>query len=291
MSATPSSSSRKEWQPRASLSEALSCGVNWLERARQKNCLAKMPCSLFVAYALPESPALGLSSEMSKLFRFSNRDAPETDSLRDASLRLLSVALKAHFFLAPGQASRHEPFVSSYPDPLNPGGTSVALVHRLDGAPGQPQAIVVGTTDLAFALPLSQGVQRFPVALSSNSYRWLERRKWETIGAKISEPRKSDVDACSRVEDFSFGVLLDFPFELKELVKLIGARWATGIQRWYLPHGYDVDAANEWIQRLSDELSSGGVERLERLFSRELGGRRIETWEQRQRRQGGRTKG
>ena len=253
---------KKEWNPRITIDEALSCSVNWLVRARQKNVLALQHPTLYVAYVVEETPFLGFMQDLSSLFRYSSKDDPETDRARDQALRLLAICAKAHFFIARDALVRHEPYFFSFPDIAHPSMPHYGLVYKMETRPAQ--CIVVSTADLGLASSLKPNVFKFPVVLTKNSYRWFDKKHWNELLKEVDmyehimKPwlAKKESDIAERWTDpstFNFGTLLDVPFELKEHMKPTGVKWADGVKKWYLPRGYDIEPVREYLNWLTTE--------------------------------------
>lgn len=275
---------KKEWNPRISLDEGISCSIQWLMRARQKNVLSPLPPTLYMAYVLDEAPSVGLMRDLSSLFRYSSKDDPDTDRARDQALRLLSVATKAHFFLAKDALVRHEPYFFSIPDISRPADPHHGLIYRLEGR--SAQAIVVASFDLGLASAHRPTAFRFPVVLTKNSYRWFDKKHWASLADEadilersmkpwIAKKEHDIVEKWDNPKDFPFGTLLDIPFEIKEYAKPSGIRWADGLKKWYLPKGFDVDPVIEYAKWL-EETHRDAPSDLEALFWRSAPARKRE---------------
>lgn len=257
-----SSTAKREWNPRISLDEALSCSLGWLVRARQKNVLSPLPPTLYMAYVVDDAPHLGFMRDLSSIFRYSAKDDPEMDRARDQALRLLSVALKAHFFLGRDALVRHEPYLFCIPDLSFPSSPHYGLVYRLETRPAQ--TVIVATCDLGQVSSLRPTSFKFPVVLTKNSFRWLDKKHWIELSKeadvleRILKPwaAKEELNVIEKwtdEKDFPFGTFLEVPFELKDYIKPAGARWADALKRWYLPRGFDVEPVKEYLHWLERE--------------------------------------
>lgn len=257
-----SSLAKREWNPRISLDEALGCSLGWLLRARQKNVLSNLPPTLYTAYVVDDAPHLGFMRDLSSLFRYSAKDDPETDRARDQALRLLSVALKAHFFLGRDSLARHEPYLFSLPDLSSAGSCHYGLVYRLEGRPSQ--TILVGTCDLGMVSTLRPTNFKFPVVLTKNSFKWFDKKHWTELGKeadvfeRIMKPwaARKELDVIEKwtdAKDFPFGTFIDVPYDLKDFIKPSGVRWADALKKWYLPRGFDVEPVREYVRWVEAE--------------------------------------
>lgn len=257
-----SSLAKREWNPRISLDEALSCSLGWLVRARQKNVLSNLPPTLYMAYVVDDAPHLGFMRDLSSLFRYSAKDDPEMDRARDQALRLLSVSIKAHFFLGKDSLARHEPYLFSLPDIANPASCHYGLVYRLEGRPSQ--TIIVANCDLGLVSTLRPTAFRFPVVLTKNSFKWFDKKHWIELGKeadvfdRIMKPwaAKQELNIIEKwtdESDFPFGTFIDVPYDIKDYVKPTGVRWADALKKWYLPRGFDVDPVKEYVKWVESE--------------------------------------
>lgn len=253
---------KREWNPRISLDEALACSVGWLVRARQKNVLSNLPPTLYTAYVVDDAPHLGLMRDLSSLFRYSAKDDPEIDRARDQALRLLSVALKAHFFLNREALARHEPYLFSLPDLSNPASCHYGLVYRLEGRPSQ--TIVVATCDLGLSSTLRPSAFKFPVALTKNSFKWFDKKHWAELAKEanllerlmkpwIAKQELNVIEKWTDEANFPFGAIIDVPYDLKDHLKPTGIKWADTLKKWYLPLGFDVDSVREYARWVASE--------------------------------------
>jgi hypothetical protein len=253
---------KREWNPRISLEEALSCSVGWLSKARDKNVLSSLPPTLYTAYIVDDAPYLGLMRDFSSLFRYSSKDDPELHRARDQALRLLSVALKAHFFIGRDSLARHEPYLFSVPDVSNPGSCHYGLVYRLEGRPNQ--TIMVATCDLGQISSLRPSAYKFPVVLTKNSYKWFDKKHWVELGKEadvfervmkpwVAKQEHNVIEKWTDANDFPFGSFLDVPYELKDYVKPTGIKWADALKKWYLPRGFDIEPVREYIRWVEAE--------------------------------------
>lgn len=257
-----SSLAKREWNPRISLDESLGCSLNWLIRARQKNVLSNLPPTLYTAYVVDDAPHLGFMRDLSSVFRYSSKDDPEMDRVRDQALRLLAVAQKAHFFLGKDALVRHEPYIFSLPDISQPSSCHYGLVYKLESRPSQ--TVMVSTVDLGLVSTLKPTAFRFPVVLTKNSYGWFDKKHWQTLAAEadvferimkpwVAKQELNIIEKWTDEREFPFGTFLDIPFELKDYMKPTGARWADALRKWYLPRGFDVQPVQEYLRWMESE--------------------------------------
>lgn len=261
-----SGSSKRLWTPRLTFEGAHKEALQFLMRCREKNVLVDRPAALYHAYRLDAAwPTEGMV-ELSRYLAFSNRDTPDVDRARDAVVRLLCVALKAHFFLDAEAIVRHEPYVFFTPDLFRPGEFRHGLVYTLEHE-HRPFSLVVSEWDLTLAASLQPKVKpgdRFPVVLRQDSYKWLETKRWRELKELAADQPwlenrtwgkqrslMDQVNAWTEVGTFPFGTLLTYDRAIKDEVAATGAEWARGVKHWFLPKGWDVEAVKEYLNRVA----------------------------------------
>ena len=249
--------SKRGWAPGLKVKEESSILLQWMERSAQKNVLSRRPPTLYEAYLCDGMESVAFMHDVSSLFRWSSKDTPAVDAARDAVVRLLSVCLKMKFFSAKEDRSRHEPYFFVIPDLSNPERNRFGVVLRLDES---RKSIVVAECDMAQCASGRVFYGRFPVVLGSDFSSWVDLDAWESLSkqgtaSSLLKPwerkkEKETVDAWTNVKDFPFGRLFDVPFHLKDAAKDAGMIWAQGVQRWYLPHGFDMARVAEYMDYL-----------------------------------------
>jgi hypothetical protein len=286
--------SKREWNPRLTVEDAVGVALGWLRRAAEMNVITREPPTLYQAYLLEEAPSLALFKDLGGLFRYSAKDDPELHRARDKALRLLSVALKAHFFLGRSMEARHEPYLFSFPDLSNASRPHYGLIHRLDsvepsvrpvaGSSSRPKSrtVVVSTADLSAVSSEFARATRFPVVLPEDAASWIDLARWSALAQqgdtldrqmrsfKAKREEEAAIAAVSDPAQFSaYGTLLEVPYELKDVMKGTGIQYAPGLRRWYLPLGHDVKAVGEYLAWVQD-LHQRSPEAFEARFWREL---------------------
>lgn len=268
-----SGSRKRLWAPYLSLNDAFSETLGFVRRCEEKNLpLGLSEPSLYRAYLMSGSWSMGQGQDLSSFLRFQTANDPALDQARVSISRLLSVAVKAHYFIAEKATVRHEPIVFSCPDLAHPGHWRYGLVYPIDipvdRGPAQSRAIVVAEWDLALSAGQRPAVPKsdeFPVVLMPNPRTWLAKRRWEELRTKadglpwfdpITNPAKKRlldaVAAHTDVSSFPYGTLLETTIELREDASLTGAMWARGVKRWFLPHGFDAEPVVAYMKRLTD---------------------------------------
>lgn len=272
------------WPEFAGFDEAYGATLDYLKALPEHgiNLRLSRPV-LFQAYCVQESwPDIGQQG-VSRFLRFGKTSMSAAGGGRDAKAavaQMLSVAVKAHFFMFPNAVVGREPQVIGVPDLSRPGSYSWMLIYPLlppEGEAGQrPSTIVVGQFDAQFAasvFPRLSRAEEFPVALSKDPFRWLRRKDWERQkqdAVRGSEEygmsawfdpaglsrRRYDllrkIDAHTDLPSFPYGEVLDYGKGMRYEMRQVGAAWAKGIRRWYLPHGFDVQAVKEYLDAMAE---------------------------------------
>lgn len=228
--------------------------------------------TLYRAYALDGVWPTADGQDLSRFLRFGYANDPAGDRAKIAISRLLSIAVKAHFFLAPDARVPSEPTVFVCPDLAQPGTMRYGIIYPLDvpasHGPGKQRSIVVAEWDLSMTAHRRPQVPRgdeFPVVLQSSNRTWLLKSRWEALRdspqmnkvwfePSTSPARRRLIDAIKQHTDrdtFPYGTLLDYPIHIKDDTALTGAMWAPGVKSWFLPHGFDVDSVKSYLSRLA----------------------------------------
>jgi hypothetical protein len=239
---------KRQWGPQIALREGVSLAIEWFEKARQKNVVASKPPTLYQAYLCSTSEnLLNWAKPVSEVFRWTNKDGPAQHQAKDAVLRLLAVAIKAHFFLENKDKVAHEPYVFCVPDLSNASHHRYGLIYRLEES---GKSILVAENDLADAASdRIKGVQ-FPVVLVEGQ-RWFHLSHWAELAQQAdvlskltrtwaSKKERDLIQQHTDINTFQYGTLFELPYDLKHVASAVGLQWASGIKRWYLPLGFDV---------------------------------------------------
>lgn len=253
---------KRIWAPRLDFEAAYSETLNYIKRATEHNILQKQPAMLYHAYLVDGTYPVDGMQEISRYLRFGYDHQPQTDRGRNAVARLLVVANKAHFFLDNAAVVPHEPYIFVMPDLALGGQVRYGLIYPLESQ-GRLQTLVVADWDLAMAsshLAKIPPAQRFPAVLTDNPFQWLLISRWRALrkeaekspwfGSTTAFARRKLVQQARYHTDlatFPYGTPLTYPIELNADVMAAGGMWAPGIKRWFLPLGFDVDAAKAFL--------------------------------------------
>lgn len=264
---------KRQWGGQLSVKGAAEILIEWCKKAQAKNVLRKKDPQIFYCYIVKDTPPLQFMGSVGNVFKYGQKDLPYMDVSRDALLRCLSVALKAHFFLFPNEEVEHEPYFFTLPNLHNPSLTSFGIVYKISR---DDKSIIVCEKDLSLMFnnsipglpPMNaQGnlsdlniVYEFPVVVNSNSYNWFRLRKWQEVKNTAGIQDKNNkpwldksylatAKAAKTKEELShLATIVDVPYHIKDAIKPLGIEWCKGAQTWFLPHGFDVDSVVEYIE-------------------------------------------
>lgn len=253
---------KRIWAPRLNFDGAYEETLRFFKRAQEHNILLKQPAGLYHAYLADGAWPVDGSEEISRYLRFGYDHQPQTDRGRQAVARLLAVATKAHFFLDDQAIVPHEPYIFVMPDLAMAGQLRYGMIYPLERQ-GRLSTLLVAEWDLSMAasqLPKLSAAQRFPTVLTDQPYDWLKISHWRALrkeaegsswfGSTTAFARRQLVQQAKAHKDlasFPYGTPLSYPIELKADVQAVGAMWAPGIGRWFLPLGFDVKAAKAFL--------------------------------------------
>lgn len=260
MQNTQNNNLKKEWVPNLKIKDAIDVCIAWSIRARQKNVISQKPAELFHAYVLSDTPNISYFQGVSAVFKYSQKDTPYTDSTRDILLRLLSVCLKAHFFLYHNYTVAYEPHFFVIPNLSDPTQTEVGLVYKVAH---ENKCIVICSKELKNLYnhdsKEAKILYHFPAIVGEDNMKWFHYKKWYRLrdlanfDDKIEKPwlTKKETEEAKTVKTLEelakYGTALDVPLEIKDYIKPTGIIWHQILQTWYLPLGYDVENVREYI--------------------------------------------
>ena len=273
---------RRQWGANLTLKEGIEQAIDWLNRARQKNIISKKKSTIYHAYLIKQIPNTENYRPISGYFRYSAKDTPQTDRARDELLRLMSVSMKAHFFLADKEKILHEPYVSAIPN-LNGPYDLFLLIYPLSN----DQAIISSEIDFKKLEINNEIITDFSVALTGDSFKWFWLKDWYSLknnadNLKLKEQKEQEIiekpvspenkkpninikqetnkEKTAKNKKFfnpntlqelqEIGTVVDVPWEFKDKLKPLGIEWAPQLKTWYLPHGYDLDSVLEFLEEL-----------------------------------------
>lgn len=265
---------KRLWPPGLGVDEAYREVLQLLQRCGTHGLsVAPTVPLLFKCYVVDGVWPVETGREISRHLRFGYGNNPTADRAKPSVARLLSVALRAHWFMAPQAKVPYEPSATAVPDLAQPGAQRHVLTYPLDvpsvtGGPVHQRTLVVAEWDLALSAHREPRIARgnqFPVVLRPDPFTWINRKQWVRMKEQAGtlpwfEPQTSparqrllrDVNACARVNEFIYGTILDYPYQMREDIAATGAMWAQGLRKWFMPHGFDIDAVKAYLDRIRD---------------------------------------
>jgi len=246
---------KRQWGNKLSIKEAADISIEWCIKAREKNSLIKKPPQIYYAYVIDGNVDLGFFQNISVVFRYSQKDLPIMDYIRDNLLRCLSVAIKAHYFLYPNDFVLHEPYFFTIPSLENAYGCCIGMVYKLDR---ENKTILVcdKKIDLLFENP--NICYEFHSVVIEDSFKWFSLKNWAKIKNNnldlLNFKKNLMIAKESKTIDgiLSFGDILEVPYDVKDLLKPLGIEWNKHVQKWFLPKGFDIDSVNELLLHLKN---------------------------------------
>lgn len=263
---------KRLWAPHLDFEGAYHETLQFLKRCEEHQIPLALPApQLYRAYVIDGVWPAADGQDLTRVLRFGFGNDPVGDRAKIAVARLLAVAVRGHYFLAEHARVPSEPSVFAVPDLAQPGALRYGLVYPMDvpatNAPARQRALVVAEWDLALSAHRPPHVPRgdeFPVVLQPSNRSWLPKSRWKSLResagdrpwfAPASNPaRRKLLDAVNAHTDrttFPFGTLLDYPIEIKDDTAATGAMWARGVRSWFLPHGFDTEAVQAYLDRLA----------------------------------------
>jgi hypothetical protein len=255
---------KRQWGHSLSIKESADIMIEWCVRAREKNVLRKKPPQIFYGYVLEDMPLLNYFQNVSSVFKYSQKDVPYVDQVRDSLLRCLSVALKAHYFLFQFEKVAHEPYFFSIPNLLDPSQTIVGLLYKIEK---EDKVILVCEKQLSGMFYSERDklkiLYEFPAVVIEDSFKWFSMKSWgkykqealalDPDGGKPWLNKKLIMDIkYANSKEFLEQIAhpVDVPYEIKEDIKPLGIIWAEKLNTWCLPKGFDVESVNEYIRHV-----------------------------------------
>lgn len=244
---------KRQWGHKLSVKEAADISIDWCIKAREKNALIKKPPQIYYSYIVDGNINLNFFQNVSLAFRYSQKDLPIMDYIRDNLLRCLSVAIKAHYFLYANDSVLHEPYFFTIPSLDNIHEHSVGIIYKLEK---ENKAILVCDKKIDLLFVKNSFHHEFHSVVIEDSFRWFSIKNWSKIkNNSLDLPNfKKNIaiarDAKTIEELLVFGDVLEVPYEFKDTLKPLGIEWNKHIQKWFLPKGFDLDSVNEFLNHL-----------------------------------------
>lgn len=209
---------KRQWSQNLTLKEVLDICIDTSIRFRAKNVLSQEEANLYYCYVVDNFTLTDYMQNFSQLLKFTQKDSPLTDRTRDRVLRMLSVAVKAHFFLYNNNnniRSLHEPFFYTIPDISYTNKLTYGLIYKLNNG----KTIIVSQKDLKnisdynYNIINSPNINNtnnitnipnipkkiikkeqvlnieieFPTVVGSNNFKWFNFTKWNRLKTLLND--------------------------------------------------------------------------------------------------------
>lgn len=253
---------KRQWRPSLSLKESADIMIEWCIKARDKNVLRKKPPQIFYAYVLEDFIPLIYMSNISTVFKYSQKDMPYQDMAKDILLRELSVALKAHFFLFEKNNLAHEPYFFTLPSFDDSKTTIFGLIYPIEK---ENKTIVVCEKDILKLFDKQKVIFDFPVVVIEDSFKWYHMKNWSKIKAnnqldgnldssnELKKKIQEAKEVSTKEELEKVASIIEVPYQIKDLIKPLGIEWNSKIKTWFMLKGFDIDSVHEYIAYLKKE--------------------------------------
>lgn len=258
---------KRFWPAQISFEQAYELTLEFLQNCKKHQIsVENQEPKLFHAYHLDSSYPINGMVDTSQILKFGYSSDPEKDQLKRDFAGLISVAIKAHFFLIQGANVVHEPFIFSIPDLNNGGKMRYGLIYPIEHL-GKRSTIIVSEWDLtkdSSQLAKLTNKQKFPVVLTKNSFDWLTLSKWRLLKKEAENypwfgQGKEYFDFLNKIKThldiktFEYGHILEYPIELNQEIKDVGGIFAPGIRRWVIPKGINPLPVIQYLDFLKNK--------------------------------------
>lgn len=178
---------------------------------------------------------------------------------RNDLIKMMSVAIKGHYFLFKRDVLSEPPSIFPIPDFNNIDIPRYGLVYPFASS---QHALVVSSIELDTISSSTLGLVKFPVVISKHSENWINLEHWKKLEKNGDELKEllhnkkdnSEIHLHTNTENFPYGDILDIPSPLVSKMRNTGIRWAEGIQKWYLPKGFDLAPVQEYLTYLTYQM-------------------------------------
>jgi hypothetical protein len=263
---------KRLWPSNLDLDSAYKETLEFLKRCSAHKINVSLPHpTIYKSYKIDGYWGIGELTPISVLLKFGYSNDPLVDRAKISIARLLCVALKTHYFLSNNAIVPSEPVWFSIPDLANPGNFRYGLIYNIiepadKNGPAKQKTIITAEWDLTLSSSIPPHIQKndeFPVILQPDPFTWIRRKSWIELKEKsgnniwfenLNNQEKitwlNNVHNHKTLNDFKFGNVLDCPIELKDDASAAGAIWARGIKHWFMPHGFDFESVQIWLNYL-----------------------------------------
>ena len=262
---------KRLWAPNLSFSQSYALTLAFIESCQKHNLLASYndkPELIHLYHISHPWPTEGLI-EATSVLRFGYSNNPILDQHKQGMARLLSAALKMHYIHAEDSSVVHEPYLFSIPDLGIPGRFRYGLIYPIE-TKGKQSTIIASQWDLSGSssqLIRLNPSQKYSTVLSTQNYKWLYKKRGYLIREEMKQhpffeagPLRNallnEIRTHLNANEFPYGKIIDYPIELNEELKAVGALYAPGIRKWFLPKGIDIESTQEYlgyIERLTPQ--------------------------------------
>lgn len=260
---------KKIWSPNINLDTAVEISKTFLQKCNAKQLITQSKFSLFHVYKVDKDWPLENLIEVSRFFKFSKNDVPETDRARESIIKLLAAVTKAHFYFDEQSLIKNEPYVFSIPDIFKSGQYTYGLIYHLEK---NNKAFTLIVSEWNIALSASGlfkcaswdkytsiitddneqlfNIEKLRKLKSMDNHMYFTIKDW-----KSKQSYQQKINEVNQVNDFNFGKILPYDPDLKETYSSISyIEWSKGIKKWFIPKGVDYKELTDYLEYVKKQI-------------------------------------
>lgn len=259
---------KKVWGLSFSLKESADVMIEWCVRAREKNILKKEPVRIVHSAIVDGDYELNFLGNIGQLFKYSQKDIPHINEVRNKVLRLLSIALKVHCFYFQEDKVEYEPYFFVTPNLKKE--LDIGLIYKIEKA---KKTIIISEkalTDMNNEI-LKEDIFIQDWVMIEDSFKWYHLKNWIQIKQNLyyllssKQLIKSNTELnyfemiekinhlcklSKSVEELKeIADIVNVSYQQKEKLKPLGIEWSKELKTWYLPKGNDIIAFKDMLEK------------------------------------------
>lgn len=261
-----SGSSKRLWSPNSTLDEIKNILNSFLTRCQDKRILTVSDTKLYHVYRFEQTLPTENLIEVSKFLRFSKNDNPEIDITREALLKLMSSAVKAHIYFDDTAIIRHEPYMFLIPDIFKLGQFRYGLYYPIESNK-KNISLIVSEWDISLtssSFPKINPWDKFASVITSDSSKWFDIKQYKDfkemdkagyfkINDWSSRKKFQQLVNTKTQDNFDLGKVLNSKPELKDYYSSLGLEWAPVLKKWFIPKGYDFKSIMDYLNYVNSQ--------------------------------------
>lgn len=260
---------KKIWSPNINLDNAVDISKTFLQKCNAKNLITQKNFSLFHVYKVDKDWPLENLIEVSRFFKFSKNDVPETDRARESIIKLLSAVIKAHMHFDDQAIVKNEPYIFSIPDIFKAGQYTYGLIYHLEKN-NKSFTLIVSEWNIALSAtnnfkcsPWDKytsivsdnndelfNIEKVKKLKSMDNHQYFNIKDW-----KSRQAYQQKINEIIKVDEFNFGKILPYDADLKDVYSSISyIEWSKGIKKWFIPKGIDYKGVTDYLEYIKKQV-------------------------------------